>query len=184
MNNDLKQRLSALEGRIKSAEDSPLWITGAGATVRVDLNLKRGEPLTFPTAYEAVSWIEDQVNSHPAGGVISFGVDDITAAIDDTGTLKPFLSAAFGNVPASLGLCTIEPGTTADVRLWLLAAMLRERCGLAFRRRWPTIAETDGDFLADCLKLFTWKNPDLTADDFAAFFYQVTELQPIHAEDY
>jgi hypothetical protein len=106
MKTDLNKRLLELEKRIKSSDGSAIWINGKNATVRVDINHRRGKEVTFPTVYEARTWIEKQINSHPAGGIINYHVDNLADLFEDAQYLRTTLKSI---IPDKITVPDLEP---------------------------------------------------------------------------
>lgn len=205
---NLEERLAALEAQIKKNSDSPVWVDGKNNVIRVDINRRRGEPVTFPSSADAIAWIEKQIDTH-AGGVITYQADNICdlhkngAELRDVirgiipdeiiisrtsgpaigGQIQPMTFDA-DRLPVSIVLNIIPAGQPADLRLWSLANLItRIFENRNFRGRWQTgqTTENDNQLLLACLAIFSWGKPEGLQDimsDFARLFYQVTELKP------
>jgi hypothetical protein len=86
-NRDIEKRLDELEKVIKSQDDSPIWIDGKNNIIRMDVNSRRGEEITFPTTFAAARWLEKRIDDHPAA-VGSYMVDNICDLYEDSEELK------------------------------------------------------------------------------------------------
>jgi hypothetical protein len=93
---DLAKRLAALEKVIKSSAESPIWIDGKNNVIRVDVGHKRGEPIEFPTVYDARIWLEKQIDAH-AGGLMGYGVDNVADLCEHAPALKAALKEIIPN---------------------------------------------------------------------------------------
>lgn len=187
MNKMLSKRLDELEKTIKRSAGSPLWITGENATIRVDINHKRGKPITFPSVYEARVWLEKQIDAH-AGGIIDYAVDNICDLYEDApilrgvvkdilpepivvpqrsgwvigGQVQPNVFDADNNFSGILALRGIKPGMKADLRLWCLADLIERYFGnYQFRDRWQPQQFTDEDdrMMLATIAVYAWHNP-------------------------
>lgn len=189
------KRLEELEARIKASADCPLWIDAKNNQVRADLiGGRRGQPVTFPSVFEAARWLEKQIDSHP-GASGSFIVDRLWDLHPESERLHGVIEEIFGDkVIDFYGLkysrdefpgvhvgALKTPGP-ADINLWMLATPLGYFGTREFKERWQadTMTEEDNKLLLACFALFAWRkegNEERLWDDFARLFYQVTELQ-------
>ena len=205
---NLKKRLEELETQIKNAGEMPVWIDGKNSTVRVDVNRRRGEPVTFHSPIEAIAWIEKQIGAH-AGGVIAYHVDNICDLHENGGELREVIRGLIpgqvvipqaggqviggqvkpltfdaDNLPVTIGMGRIDAGAPADMRLWCLAGFMDRVFGTrAFEDHWKS-GDLTGDenqlFLA-CLAIYSWQykgEKQAAENDFARLFFQVTGLEP------
>jgi hypothetical protein len=205
MSNNFEKRLEKLEAEIKQSADIPVWIDGSNATIRVDVNHRRGQPVTFPSVYEARVWIEKQINSH-AGGRISYTVDSIADLHENAEGLRQVLKAilpgqivveqktrssggvfepdvySVDDLDATLALVGVSAGAPADIRLWCLASLMRRYFwNKETRERWNSdkLTQDDERMFFALLAVFSWKRPGSEEEikaDFARLFVQVTEL--------
>jgi hypothetical protein len=107
-------RLDLLEKAIKSNADSSIWIDGHNATIRVDVNSRRGQEVVFPTVYEARIWLEKQINTH-AGGVISYSVDNICDLFEDAQAMR---AAIKGIIPGTIKVPDLGPKLIDGQIVW------------------------------------------------------------------
>lgn len=191
---DLNKRLEALEEKIKSAADSPIWIDGKNNVIRIDSNSRQGMEITFPTVFDARCWLEKQIDKHPiAKG--SYSVDNICDLFEDGEELKELIREQLpgpigsmngpysaDDLPGDLfgNLKTKEP---ADLVLWCLVGLMRDCSGHQFKERWEAEQLTDDDnsLMTLLFFIFAWTrggDPEECVPDFLRLFHQVTGLQP------
>ena len=207
MNKNQSKRLEELEKTIKLSAESALWISGDNATARIGISHKRGKEITFPSVHDCAAWIEKQINSH-AGGILDYAVDNICDLYEDAdelrgvvkdilpdpifvhrstgqvvnGLVQPTVFDADNNFSGILALRRINPGMTADLRLWCLANLIeRYFDDYRFGERWKTKQFTDDDnrMMLATMAVYAWQKPepkDEILAGWAQLFYQVTNL--------
>jgi hypothetical protein len=134
MKTDLDKRLVELEKKIKSIGDSPIWVDGINATVRVDINHRRGKEVTFPTVYEARLWIEKMINTHTAGGILNYQVDNLADLFEDSEDLRTTLKVI---IPDKIVVPDLEPRLVNGQITW------QEKTGGANH---PVVYDADNNF--------------------------------------
>lgn len=203
---NLKKRLEELEAQIKNAGEAPIWVDGKNSTVRVDVNRRRGGPVTFLTPSQAIAWIEKQIGAH-AGGVINYHIDHICDLWENGDQLKDIIRGFIpepviiprssgrviggqvqplvfdpDNLPATIGLAKIDAGIPANLRLWCLVGLIEQFfTDRAFSERWQSgqLTEKDNQMILACAVIYSWDEGELKdIGGFSRLFFQVTRLEP------
>lgn len=155
MNQQLEKRLLEVEKAIKAKSASRVWVDMFDNALRIDVNGKRGDALTFPTTYEAARWLENRVMSaENVTGIIS--VENITDLFGDEQLEAKFSELMKGDtIPLVMNLAKWDRSPLQKTALSTGLKMCFSAAGFHQRYKTDSTNETDGAKTAALFLLYS-----------------------------
>lgn len=188
-----EKRLQDLENQLKARISSGVWIECHNNRVRIDFKTRKGKYRVFDTPYDAVRFIELEIDKcEKVFGSLVF--DDVFRLYQDPEGLKSVIEKILplGEFREKSGVVfgNLKTAYKSDLRLLLVRSLLMHFNSAGFYARWNSREFNEGDkqLIAACFELFQWErgiDPDDIWDIFAGLFLATSGITSVKiASDY